>query len=289
MIQFIFNNELINTDFPPASVLLDFIRKEKKLTGTKEGCREGDCGACTVLIGELIRGSVRYKPVNSCLVPIRDVHGKHLVTVEFLGQSELSPVQTAIIEEGGTQCGFCTPGFVVSITGYLLNSRCPNLADAIEALGGNICRCTGYAGIERAIEKSLEKFNQCDPKKEHIDKLIDANFIPAYFKSVGKQLINIRQAKAKINSSKYFVGGGTDLYVQNWEELIQSDADFLSDRNIPAEILSSKNKIKIGAGATIQQILESPVIRKYFPDLQNDLKLFGSLPIRNRATAAGNI
>ena len=118
MIKFILNDLNITTDLPPTTVLLDFIRKEKMLTGTKEGCREGDCGACTILLGELVKGTLKYKSINSCLMPLGDADGKHVVTVEGINQKELSPVQAAMVDDGGTQCGFCTPGFVVSMTGY---------------------------------------------------------------------------------------------------------------------------------------------------------------------------
>ena len=289
MTEFILNNTQVKTDLLPTTVLLDFIRKEKRLTGTKEGCREGDCGACTILLGELIDGSVRYKSINSCLMPLADAHGKHVVTVEAFNQDELSPVQSAIVDEGGTQCGFCTPGFVISMTGYFLNNKNPILEDVIDSLGGNICRCTGYAGIIRAVEKSITSYQQVAAKKTHIDKLIEAKFIPSYFKSIKQQLAKIKKNRIDVFKAKYFVGGGTDLYVQQWESLVQSNADFSSSEKIPCEILETKNIIKIGGAVTVQQILESPIINKYFPTLHNNLELFGSLPIRNRATIAGNI
>ncbi|MBA4406373.1 (2Fe-2S)-binding protein [bacterium] len=289
MIEFILNNDQIKTDTPPTTVLLDFIRREKKLTGTKEGCREGDCGACTILLGELIDGSIKYKSINSCLVPLGDAHGKHIVTVEAFNQSELSPVQASMVDEGGTQCGFCTPGFVISMTGYFLNNRDQQLDEAIDSLGGNICRCTGYSGIIRAVERSILTYEQTTSKKTHIEKLIEAKFIPSYFKTIKQQLIKIKKNNSKVSGAKYFISGGTDLYVQQWESIVQTNAEFASNEKIPYEIVQTKNKIKIGGAATVQQILESPVIKKVFPTLQKDLELFGSLPIRNRATIAGNI
>lgn len=289
MIEFILNNTQIKTDALPTTALLDFIRKEKKLTGTKEGCREGDCGACTILLGELISGNVKYKSINSCLMPLADAHGKHVVTVEAFNQDELSPVQSAMVDEGGTQCGFCTPGFVVSMTGYFLSNKNQDLNEAIDSLGGNICRCTGYAGIIRAVEKSIGVYEQTISKKTHLDKLIESKFIPSYFKLIKKHLVRIKKSSTKASGTKYFISGGTDLYVQQWESVVQSNAVFSSNEKIPDEIIQVKNKIKIGGAATVQQILESPVIKKYFPTFRKDLELFGSLPIRNRATIAGNI
>jgi len=289
MIEFILNNAQVQTDALSTTVLLDFIRREKKLTGTKEGCREGDCGACTILLGELVDGNVRYKSINSCLMPLGDAHGKHVVTVEAFNQDELTPIQAAIVDEGGTQCGFCTPGFVVSMTGYFMNNKKLILDEAIDSLGGNICRCTGYSGIIRAVERSIVTYEQTVSKKTHLDKLIEAKFIPSYFKSIKQQLVKIKKSSAKVSGAKYFISGGTDLYVQQWESVVQSNADFSSNEKIPNEIVRTKNRIKIGGAVTVQQILESPIIKKYFPTFQKDLELFGSLPIRNRATIAGNI
>ena len=154
MIEFILNNHHIQTELPSGSLLLDFIRYQQRLTGTKIGCREGDCGACTVLVGSLKDGRVDYLQLTSCLTPLGNVHGKHVVTVEGLNMDELSPVQQFIVDEGGTQCGFCTVGFVTSLTGYCLSrDQSPVYGDAITAIDGNICRCTGYKSIERATAR----------------------------------------------------------------------------------------------------------------------------------------
>ena len=289
MIEFILNNQKIISDKPPTTVLLDFLRKDKRLTGTKEGCREGDCGACTILIGELSKGKVKYKSVNSCLMPLGETHGKHIVTVEGLNQTELTTVQLGMVDEGGTQCGFCTPGFIISMTGYFMNSLKPNLSEAIESLGGNICRCTGYMGIIRAVEYSISFFERTNSSLKHIDRLIDGKFIPSYFKNINKQLEIILPRKKKSKRNSLVISGGTDLYVQRWEELVQSKAEFISDKRVSSEISISKNKIKIGGAVTIQQLLESSIIQKHFPSLRKQLELFGSLPIRNRATVAGNL
>src|SRR5436190_11451378 len=111
--QFILNNEEISTDQRPGSTVLDFVRYHKNLKGTKIGCREGDCGACTVLVGELIGGFLRYRSVTSCLMPIGNASGKHIVSIEGINFEGLNPIQEAMHDEGATQCGFCTPGFVM--------------------------------------------------------------------------------------------------------------------------------------------------------------------------------
>lgn len=289
MIEFILNNQHIKTDLPPTTVLLDFIRREKKLTATKEGCREGDCGACTVLCGSLVSTTVQYQSINSCLVPLANVHGKHIVTVEGISAVMLSPIQQFMVDEGGTQCGFCTPGFVISMTGYFLNNRNQNLTAAINALGGNICRCTGYEGIKRSVLKSMDVYSNGSKRKDHFNRLIELNFIPTYFKEIPDRLRKIKSSNKPNSKQQYLVAGGTDLYVQTWESLVQSKSNFAAQEKIPTEIVLNKNQIKIGGAVTIQQFLESQIIGKYFPSLVKQLELFGSLPIRNRATVAGNI
>lgn len=147
MTEFVLNDKIIITEKSSGALLLDFVRYDNSLTGTKIGCREGDCGACTVLIGELVNSQMKYRQVTSCLTPIGNVQGKHVVTIEGLNMDHLSPVQQSLIDEQGTQCGFCTVGFVVSLTGFcLLNSK-PTYEDAIAAIDGNICRCTGWKSV----------------------------------------------------------------------------------------------------------------------------------------------
>lgn len=291
MIKFILNDLNITTDLSPTTVLLDFIRKEKMLTGTKEGCREGDCGACTILLGELVKGTVKYKSVNSCLMPLGDANGKHVVTVEGINQKDLSPVQAAMVDEGGTQCGFCTPGFVVSMTGYFLNNSNLNIYDAIESLGGNICRCTGYAGIKRAASDSISIFkNGKSDDRNHLENLISLKFIPNYFHEIRKRLEKISVDDRSIDKkSSVVISGGTDLYVQRWENLVRGKGNLISQDKKLTGISQTGKQINIGSATTIEEIKSSKLLQKYFPQWNNYLSLFGSLPIRNRATIGGNI
>lgn len=152
MIKFILNNESISTEQRPGSTVLDFVRYHENLKGTKIGCREGDCGACTVLVGELINGEVNYRTMTSCLMPLANAAGKHIVTVEGINPANRgrTPVQQAMVDESGTQCGFCTVGFVMSLTGFCIDNTPKTPEMAVSAIDGNICRCTGYKSIERA-------------------------------------------------------------------------------------------------------------------------------------------
>ena len=148
MIRFILNDKEIAADLPPGMVLLDFIRYHQHLAGTKIGCREGDCGACTVLLGKIINDELQYESMTSCLLPLGNVQGKHVVTIEGVNFPDtLNPVQQAMADCGATQCGFCTPGFVVSLAGFCLSDKKPSAENAVAAVDGNICRCTGYKSI----------------------------------------------------------------------------------------------------------------------------------------------
>ena len=154
MIEFILNDETVNTSLPAGTTVLDFVRYDQNLKGTKIGCREGDCGACTVLVGELAGDSVSYRSMTSCLMPLANAAGKHIVTVEGINPPDggLTCVQQAMVDESGTQCGFCTVGFVMSLTGFCVDETAKTTASAVSAVDGNICRCTGYKSIERAAE-----------------------------------------------------------------------------------------------------------------------------------------
>lgn len=274
----------------PASTLLDILRNDLRLTGTKEGCREGDCGACTILVGTPGNAEITYRTMNSCLLPIGDIHGKHVVTVEGLKESGLNLVQAAMVDEGGTQCGFCTPGFIMSMTGYFINEQNPTLDSAIAALDGNICRCTGYAGIKRAFAEALIHFEKSGTKN-HFEKLMQADIIPDYFQEIPARLaaLPLPELKAANGQQPVPVGGGTDLFVQRWDSIADSAIDLLNTRPAPRDITIVDSCIVIPATTTISSVIQSPIIRESFPKLESSLLLFGSLPIRNRATVAGNI
>lgn len=294
LISFYCNNEFVSVQVNPSLTVLDFLRDHKKLTGTKEGCREGDCGACTVMIGSLNKGKLKYKTVNSCLLPITDLHGKQIVTIEGLNNTGLSFLQSQFIDEGGTQCGFCTPGFIVSLTNYFVNHTDYNSDDAVASLDGNICRCTGYAGIKRTIQNTIDYLGDVnDSKLNPVAFLIEKKNLPPYFAEIPgklKELNKKNKSAAKQNFNKAnIIAGGTDLFVQKWEALLEEENYFISEEPKLKLITKKKDRIYIGGAVTVEEFLESKIILKYFPFLKEHLKFFGSLPIRNRATIAGNI
>lgn len=285
-IEFILNNRLINTPVSPGSTLLDFVRYEQHLTGTKIGCREGDCGACTLLMGELQGEQVRYKSLTSCITPLGNAQGKHIVTIEGLNQEQLTPYQAAMVEESGTQCGFCTVGFIVSFAGECLQPRQSTYDDLISALDGNICRCTGYKSIERAtqiVQEQLQKKNL----NRLIPWLVEHHYIPPYFTDIPSRLKNIAPAKKQAGS--IIVGGGTDLLVQKHDQIAESAIRLVSDDPTLIGIRQVGNRCIIGAATNTTQLLESDLLQAAFPKLREQLKLVSSTPIRNIATIAGNL
>ena len=286
MIEFILNNNPIKTELPRGALLLDFVRYEKSLMGTKIGCREGDCGACTVLIGELIDAQLNYRQVVSCLTPLGNVHGKHIVTIEGLNMDSLSPVQQFMVDESGSQCGFCTTGFVVSLTQFCLAKSTPSYKDAIASIDGNICRCTGYKPIERVAKHITESLSDKD-QNETLDWLIAQQFIPSYFAQIPEMLNALPPVNIK-PQNKTLVGGGTDLYVQKHAQLIDQNVDLISNTPNLCCIEIENGLCTLGAGITATDLLESDNFQSAFPRLKDHLKLVASSPIRNMATIGGN-
>lgn len=157
-ISFTLNGEITNVFVEPGEMLVDVLRDKLQLTGTKIGCRAGECGACTVIMNE--------KAVNSCLIPIGKVEGAVIETVEGVGtQDNLHPVQKAMVENGSVQCGFCFSGMVMSSKALLDKNPNPTEQEIKTALAGTICRCTGYAKIEQAVATAAKELHQCRCKE----------------------------------------------------------------------------------------------------------------------------
>ncbi|MEO5684941.1 MAG: FAD binding domain-containing protein [Chitinophagaceae bacterium] len=292
MIQFILNNETVSTNAPPGTLLIDFIRYQSRLTGTKIGCREGDCGACTVLAGTVQNGALQYSSLTSCLTPLGNIDQQHIVTVEGLNPATgLTPVQQAMADESATQCGFCTPGFVVSMTGFCLSTKPASYEAAVAAVDGNICRCTGYKSIERSLKTVVAVMQQKPADKKLFDFLTANEIIPAYFKNMEQRLTQLASAtngSAKDLVVSTWLGGGTDLYVQQHEKMVHSDINFLLNNGSLKGIRQEGRQCIIGASATVTELMESGVFQAAVPGFNNFAKLVSSTPIRNIATLAGN-
>ncbi len=293
MIQFILNNQTIETELPIGTTVLDFVRYHKNLKGTKIGCREGDCGACTVLVGEQKGDSVKYRTMTSCLMPIGNAQGKHIVTVEGINKEngELTAVQQAMVDESGTQCGFCTVGFVMSLTNFCIDDSPKTCESAISAIDGNICRCTGYKSIERACGKIVNDKLLIVNDENALQSALENETIPAYFSNISEKLakinLPINSFQLTIKDSN-IVAGGTDLYVQKHEEMVYTDATHILFDDELRTITETDEFVELGASVVVTDLLESDVFNRLFPNLYKHLKLISSTPIRNMATLAGN-
>jgi xanthine dehydrogenase small subunit len=289
-IRFLLNDRLAEVDVPPGMATLDVVRDLLGLKGTKHACREGDCGACLVLVGAFEPdGTVRYHALTSCLLPIGEVAGRHLVTVEGLSGADLGPVQRAILDEGASQCGFCTPGFVVAMTGVLLNTTTFDLADALIGLAGNLCRCTGYASIRRAIAGLLEELRHtAGQAPDRVAALVAAGVLPPYFSDAASRLAELASDPLPSITDGPLVAGGTDVYVQRLHDL-EPVAPRLLLRELPPTIRSDNGLIVLSATTTAEDLKRSAVLREVLGDLAPFVDLICSEPIRLRATIGGNL
>ena len=294
--RFILNDRLVKTSAPAGLLLLDFLRQHERLTGTKEGCKEGDCGACAVLIGELVDDAVRYQPVTSCLVPLAEVHGRHVVTIEGCNlDAGLTPAQEAVVEHGGTQCGFCTPGIVVSLHGLLLDdTKGLSLEDVKYALSGHLCRCTGYRSLKDCADTLDRRLGSRlnGTGGDRVMAMAAAGAIPAYFTTIPERLRALQEETPAPDADaepEVRIAGGTDLYVQQGEEIPDRRVEVLNRRPALKRIRVRDGEFRIGALTTFEEFGADPRVVEALPRIGAFNHLIASWQIRNRATLAGNI
>ena len=298
IIKFVHKNKIVELSNPDSNeTLLNFIRTKLKKTGTKESCAEGGCGSCTVVLGELENNNINYKAINACIAFVPSLEGKQLILVEdLISKGELHPVQKAMVNYHGSQCGFCTPGFVMSLFAMYKNYSSYN-EDTIKAsIQGNLCRCTGYRPIIDAA-KSLNKKSRFDHFSKNkkitlglLRKIKQRNIAiindnKKYFapKSVNELKSILRQEPNSI-----LISGGTDVALIVTKE--RKDLNSLIYMNSINELNYIKeNNSYIEVGATTPLINFESFIKKYFPDFSQILKRYGSVQIRNICTIAGNI
>ncbi|MER8835446.1 xanthine dehydrogenase small subunit [Mesorhizobium sp. M0909] len=301
-IRFILNGEDVALGtVAPDQTLLDWLRLDRSLRGTKEGCAEGDCGACTVLVGRLSAGRLVYESVNACIRFLGSLDGTHVVTVEHLrgGAGKLHPVQQAMVDFHGSQCGFCTPGFVMSL--YALWMRSPEPSDAAieKALQGNLCRCTGYEAIMRAA-RAISSYGKAakDPlaaERKAVTAKLEAMkdgsrieigsgnkrlIVPANADDLASVLV--KEPGATI------VAGSTDVGL--WVTKHMRDiapAIFIGNLDGLCGISEDKGVISIGAGVTYSEA--SSTLAKRIPALGPLFDRIGGDQVRNMGTIGGNI
>ncbi len=288
MIRFLLNGEEVALDNPdPTMTLLDYLRETRGLTGTKEGCNEGDCGACTVSTAALEAGHLTHRAVNACILLLPQLHGKSVRTVEGISSpdGELHPVQQAMVDHHGSQCGFCTPGFVMSMYTAHRDGR----TDFDDILAGNLCRCTGYAPIVRAAEAAsgmaqpawlsdeVERIGALDDGQ---DVELDGGFLPATLDSFADWYA--------ANPDATIVGGATDvgLWVTKMLKNI-APVVFLHRLEELQEIKTTDKGTRIGAGVSIARLRGA--MAGLHPDFAELLRRYGSVQVRNSATIGGNI
>jgi len=298
-IRFIHKNKVLSIHNPdPNETILNFVRTKLGKTGTKEGCAEGGCGACTIVLGELKKSKIIYKAINACIAFVPTLAGKQLILVEDLvsGDGSLHPIQKAMIDYHGSQCGFCTPGFVMSLFAMYKNYSFYKDDIIRDSISGNLCRCTGYRPIIDAA-KSLNKISKFDffkrnqqlsislLKKIKQKSIAISNKNRKYF--APKNVNELKKILKQYPNSK-LLSGGTDVSLVVTKE--RKDLDSLIYMNSIDELnYIKKNKNYIEVGATTPLIDFELFIKKYFPDFAQILKRYGSTQIRNVCTIAGNI
>ncbi len=297
-IRFLLNDtEISLTEAAPGDTLLDFVRLGRRLTGTKEGCAEGDCGACTVLVGRLTEGGLVYEPVNACIRFLAACHRCHIVTVEHLRGADggLHPVQAAMVEHHGSQCGFCTPGFVMALYGLWMTNPDPSVVEIETALQGNLCRCTGYAPIVRAAQAAGRAGGQLQdalaveraavaarlaaiPPGAEVQRGEARAVVPADTDALAAELAAHPEAT--------LVSGATDVGL--WvTKLMRPIEPGIFIGHLMKGIEETDADLRIGAGVTYSEF--APVVRAHFPEVEDYLLRIGGWQIRNAGTLGGNI
>ncbi|MEH6591894.1 MAG: xanthine dehydrogenase small subunit [Halioglobus sp.] len=300
MVRFLLNEtEELLSDVNPNLSVLEYLREIKGHSGTKEGCASGDCGACTVVLGEAVGDSIQYNSVNACITPIGNIHGKQLITVEHLKTEDgLHPTQQAMVDCHGSQCGFCTPGFVMSLFAYRKHHEAPERESLIEALGGNLCRCTGYrpildAGVAMYEPMRDDQFtnSEVNTLKQLREIASDNNAVTLesgtrryYAPSSANELAELLAD----NPQATMVAGGTDLCLEFTQFLREVDTLVYTGRARELlQITETDDSIEIGAAVSFSQMKET--LCKEYPDLHELIDRLGSRQIRNQGTLGGNI
>ncbi|MBF8160447.1 xanthine dehydrogenase small subunit [Ectopseudomonas hydrolytica] len=299
MIQFLLNRELRTEHaLDPNVTVLNYLREHVGKTGTKEGCASGDCGACTVVVGELDGERVRYRTLNSCLTFVSSLHGKQLITVEDLKhQGKLHSVQQAMVDCHGSQCGFCTPGFIMSLFALQKNSTGFDKGATLEALAGNLCRCTGYRPIIDAAEQAC-----CQKQPDQFDAF-EADTVTRLKAIAPRETAELNSGDKRClvpltvadladlytaNPEARLLAGGTDLALEvtqfHRELPVMIYVGHIEDMK---RIEVTGSAIEIGAAAALSDCYEA--LSREYPDFGELLHRFASLQIRNQGTLGGNI
>jgi len=296
-LRFLLNGQPCSEDdSPPSMTVLDWLRTRAHLTGTKEGCAEGDCGACTIVLGRRADGSLQFQAVNSCLMMLPQIDNCAVLTVEGMAAADgaLHPVQQALVDTDATQCGFCTPGFVMAMFAFHHGGEPADNEIVHEALAGNLCRCTGYRPIVAACRRIAS--GPADRFVAELPALTDAvsTLPPCADYRHGTQaflmprsLDELFAAMAQLPDA-ILLAGGTDLGLR-----VSKDREALpAVISVPAveelrRIKADASAIEIGGAVTYTEAL--PHLDRHFPSFGALVRRIGSRQIRNLGTIAGNL
>jgi xanthine dehydrogenase small subunit len=299
-VRFVLDGKVISvSNMAPTTTVLEYLREHLGRTGTKEGCAEGDCGACTVVLGERVGDErMRYRAINSCIRFLPTIDGREIVTVESLagdGQA-LHPVQQAMVDLHASQCGFCTPGFVMSLFALYLRERPPERADVLEALAGNLCRCTGYRPIidagcaMRAYPEPARWSREAAQAPAHAELVqsIQRDRMLALPGFVAPRTIDELADALEAAPDSLLLAGGTDVGLWVTKHLRElPPIVYLGEVAELQTIEIGASHLRIGAAVPLTDAWREIVAR--IPALAEVAERFGSPPVRNSGTLCGNI
>jgi xanthine dehydrogenase small subunit len=282
----------------PMRTVLDYLRLEERSRGTKEGCNEGDCGACTVALGTLRGSRIVYEPVNACILLMGQLDGKELVTVDDLAAGgALHPVQQAMVERHGSQCGFCTPGFIMALFTLYHSGQCPSRQQIVDHIAGNLCRCTGYrpivdAALDSCTGKAADRWAREEKRaaaqlaslNDGSDAFIgdDASFVAV--PASGNSLASL----AAHHPDATIVAGATDVGLWITKQL-RSLPKIIHVSGVAElqEIADDRDTLSLGAGVTFAEA--EPYLAAIDPDFGEALRRVGAKQVRASGTIGGNI
>jgi xanthine dehydrogenase small subunit len=296
-IRFILDGAVTEVDeVEPTRTVLQYLREDLRRVGSKEGCAEGDCGACTVVVAELDGEGLRYRAINACIQFLPTLDGKALFTVESLKAADgtLHPVQQSLVDYHGSQCGFCTPGFVMSMFALYLENRSPGRAEIDDALSGNLCRCTGYRPIVDACLHMHEYPAPDDNEKRLIAQLrgLDRKQGLSLVHGLSNyhapltldELANLYQQ----HPDARILAGGTDVGLWVTKQLQELPTIiYLGNVAELRQVRAATDAIEIGAAVTLTDAFAA--LQPHYPEFDEMFRRFASVPVRNAGTLVGNI
>jgi xanthine dehydrogenase small subunit len=299
-VRFLLGNELRDLrDVDPTMTVLNYLRLVERRCGTKEGCAEGDCGACTVVLGEPAGDRIRYRAVNACIQFLPTLDGKQLITVEHLKDRDgrLHPVQQAMVDSHGSQCGFCTPGFVMSLFALFHERERPDRGAINDALAGNLCRCTGYGPIVTAAERMYDG-PRSDPFASAETATLAAlrnlqNGVTATVSSDSRRFfapthIDELARLAGEYPTATLLAGGTDVGLWVTKQHRRLDPVIYVGNVVELQRVDiADTHIEIGAAAAYSDL--HGLIARHYPDFGELIRRLGSTQIRNAGTMGGNV